>query len=114
MMSRLQGLALGLMLAASVDAAALNLPKASAVPGGVAPQVSVGTAWPENSYKWSSLVSANPHAVLVDAFPNDGGMPAGAVMPALLLVSGDSGNLARSGKRVTALKVNGSDVLASK
>ena len=85
-----------------------------AVPGGVAPQVSMGTAWPENSYKWSSLVSANPHAVLVDAFPNDGGMPAGAVMPALLLVSGDSGNLARSGKRVTAMKVNGIDVLASK
>jgi len=89
----------------------VNSPLNSA-PGGVAPQISVGAAWPENSYKWSSLVSANPHAVLVDAFPNDGGMPAGAVMPALLLVSGDSGNLARSGKRVTALKVNGSNVLA--
>lgn len=84
----------------------------NATPGGVAPQVSVGAAWPENSYRWSSLVSANPHAVLVDAFPNDGGMPAGAIMPALLLVSGDSGNLVRSGKRVTALKVNGSDTLA--
>lgn len=81
------------------------------VPGGVAPNVSVGPGWLENSYRWADLVAANPTAVLVDAFPADGGLPAGAVMPAILLVSGDSGNLVKSGKRIQSFNVNGASVL---
>lgn len=81
------------------------------VPGGVVPDVSVGASWLENAYKWTDLVAANPNAVLVDAYPADGGLPAGAVMPAILLVSGDSGNITRSGKRIAALNVNGASVL---
>lgn len=81
------------------------------IPGGVAAHVSVGPAWPERAYRWADLVSANPAAVLVDAFPADGGLPAGAVLPSILLVSGDSGNTQRSGKRITAMTVNGGNVL---
>lgn len=81
-------------------------------PGGVAPDVSVGALWPENSYKWSDLVAANPTAILVDAYPGDGGLPAGAILPAVLLVSGDSINVTRSGKKVASLEINGVDRLA--
>ena len=81
------------------------------IPGGVAAHVTVGAAWAERSYRWADLFAANPAAVLVDAFPADGGLPAGAVMPAILLVSGDSGNTQRSGKRITALVVNGAGIV---
>ena len=81
------------------------------IPGGVAAHVTVGPAWTERAYRWADLVAANPAAVLVDAFPADGGLPAGAVMPSILLVSGDSSTTQRSGKRITALSVNGSSVL---
>ena len=81
------------------------------IPGGVAAHVTVGPAWAERAYRWADLVAANPAAVLVDAFPADGGLPAGAVMPSILLVSGDSSTTQRSGKRITALSVNGSSVL---
>lgn len=92
------------------DVLIVNAPP-NPVPGGVVPHVSVGPGWLENSYSWSALVAANPAAVLVDAYPDDGGLPAGAVMPAILLVSGDSGNVTRSGKRISALLVNGLSVL---
>jgi len=82
------------------------------VPGGVVPNVSVGPSWPENSYSWAALVAANPTAILIDAFTGDGGLPAGAITPAVLLVSGDSANVVKSGKRVTALSVNGSSVIS--
>jgi hypothetical protein len=84
----------------------------NAVPGGVAPDVSVGGSWPENSYKWQDLVAANPDAILVDVFAGDGGLPAGAVVPPILLISGDSGNLVKSGKAVLSFLVNGTNVLA--
>jgi hypothetical protein len=77
------------------------------VPGGVAPTVNVGPSWLDRTYSWAALVAANPLATLVDADPADGGFPAGVVMPAVLLVSGDSGNLTRSGKRIAYLEVNG-------
>jgi len=72
--------------------------------------MSVGPNWQANAYLFSSLVAANPGAVLVDAWPNDGGMPSGAVMPSILLVSGDSSNIVRSGKRITTLLVNGTAI----
>mgnify|MGYP000287634640 CR=1 FL=1 len=81
------------------------------VSGGVAAHVSVGPAWPERAYRWADLVSANPAAVLVDAFPADGGLPAGAVVPSILLVSGDSSNTQRSGKRIMALSINGTPIV---
>ena len=76
-------------------------------PGGILPNLSVGPTWPSNSYKFSSLVAANPQAVLRDCYPADNGMLAGAVLPAILLCSGDSGNVTKSGKRIRALAVNG-------
>lgn len=81
------------------------------VPGGVPAHVAVGPAWPERAYRWPDLVAAKPDAVLVDAFPADGGLPAGAVMPAILLVSGDSSNTQRSSKRISSLSVNGAAIL---
>lgn len=90
----------------------------NAVPGGVVPDVTVSTSWTGNAYKWSALKAANPTARFVDAFPattasptGDGGMPVGAVVPAVALVSGDSGNLVKSGKYVLDFKVNGVPVL---
>ena len=80
-------------------------------PGGVAPNVSVGASWLENSYRFSDLVAANPDAVLVDVFTGDGGLPAGAITPSVLLASGDSGNVARTGKRVSTFTVNGQNLL---
>jgi len=94
----------------SMDVLIVGAPPA-AVPGGVAPNVSVGGGWPENSYSFAELVAANPDSVIVSAFTGDGGLPAGAVTAGLLLVSGDSGNITRSSKRLTEVKVNGNDVL---
>jgi len=82
------------------------------VPGGVAPNVTTGASWFQNSYKWTELVAANPTAILVDAFSADGGLPAGAVTPSVLLTSGDSGNTTRSGKRIKSFIVNGQDLLS--
>jgi len=81
-------------------------------PGGVPPSVSVGPGTFDNSYSWAALVAANPAAVLVNAYPADGGLPAGAIMPAILLASGDSANVTRSGKRIQTFNVNGNNVLA--
>jgi hypothetical protein len=80
------------------------------VPGGVAPNVSVGPSWLENSYSWQSIVSANPDAILIDAFSGDGGLPAGVVTPAIMLASGDSGNVTRSGKKIISLSINGESI----
>jgi len=81
-------------------------------PGGVPPDVTVGAAWPENSYSWQDLIAANPDAKLVDVFAGDGGLPAGAVVPPIILVSGDSGNVVASGKAILSFEVNGTNVLA--
>jgi hypothetical protein len=82
-------------------------------PGGVAPSVSVAGApfWLTNAFSWSALVAANPAAKLVDVFPADGGMPAGAIIPAANIVSGDSGNVIKSGKLLTSVKINGAPVI---
>lgn len=86
----------------------------NAVPGGVVPSVSVGPSFLDNAYSWAALKAANPTAVFVDAFPaptfaptGDGGAPAGAILPAIVVVSGDSGNVTKSGKHLVALKING-------
>jgi hypothetical protein len=92
------------------DVLIVNAPP-NPVPGGVTPNISVGATWPDNSYTWADLVAANPDAIFVDVFPNDGGLPAGAIMPAALLISGDSNNVTRSGKKITSIKLNGSSVL---
>lgn len=76
------------------------------VPGGVAPSVSIGASWFENSYSWNALVAANPQAIFVDAYPGDGGAPAGAILPAILLNSGDSGTVIKSGKKIIEFSVN--------
>ncbi len=83
-------------------------------PGGVAPDVSVGASWLENSYKFSDLVAANPDAILIaqtpDNFPNDGGLPAGALVPAILLLSGDSGTQIKQGKQILTLTINNEEL----
>ena len=81
------------------------------VPGGVPPAVTVGPTWLDNSYNFAALVAANPTAVLRDAYPADGGLPAGAILPSVLFISGDSGNLTRTGKQLIAATVNGGSVL---
>lgn len=81
------------------------------VPGGVLPDVTVGASWPENSYKWSDLVIANPTAIFSDCSPPDGGLPAGACVPAINLVSGDSGTVIKSGKRIHSFTVNGQSII---
>ena len=81
------------------------------IPGAVPAHVAVGPAWTERAYLWADLAAANPAAVLVDAFPADGGLPAGAVMPSILLCSGDSGTTQRSGKRIQSLTVNGNAIV---
>lgn len=83
---------------------------------GVAPAPS-GGAWTDNVYSWAALVAANPAAILIDAFPattaappapgGDGGMPVGATVPAIVIASGDSGTVIKSGKRLVSLAVNG-------
>lgn len=82
-------------------------------PGGVAANVSVGPSWLENSYTWQDIIAANPDAILVDAFSGDGGLPAAAVTPAIMVASGDSGNVVRSGKKISAFSVNGNSVLGA-
>ena len=92
----------------------------AAVPGGVVPSVTVGPGFLENAYSFAALVAANPLAKLVTAFPanavlfptGDGGAPVGAVLPSILVVSGDSGTLVKSGKTLHTLKVNGVSVFA--
>lgn len=91
---------------AADDVLIVNAPP-NPVPGGVSPNVTTGPSWFQNTYSWAALVAANPTAILKDAFTGDGGLPAGAVTPAILLASGDSGNVTRSGKRFSSLKVNG-------
>lgn len=90
----------------AMDVLIVNAPP-NPVPGGVPPSVSVGPSWTQNSYSWAALVAANPTATLIDIFTGDGGLPAGAVTPAILLASGDSGNVTKSGKRFSSLEVNG-------
>lgn len=80
-------------------------------PGGVPVSVSVGAGFLENTYNWQALITANPDAIFFRGYPGDGGYPAGAVLPPLLLVSGDSGTVIKSGKQVTSLLVNGQEVL---
>lgn len=96
----------------AMDVLIVNAPP-NPVPGGVPPNVTIGPSWFQNTYSWAALVAANPTAVLRDAFTGDGGLPAGAVTPAILLVSGDSGNVTRSGKRFSSLKVNGTPVIGT-
>lgn len=84
-------------------------------PGGVLPAVTVGPSWFQNAYAWADLVAANPDAVLVDAFPanplyfatGDAGLPAGAWVPAINILSGSAGTVTRSGKRISSATVNG-------
>jgi hypothetical protein len=85
------------------------------VPGGVAPIVDVGPTWLDKAYSWTALMEANPTAKLRASFPGntayfpsgDGGMPVGAWLPPVLLVSGDSGNVTKSGKLIVDGRVNG-------
>ncbi|HKZ74080.1 MAG TPA: hypothetical protein VJ011_08450 [Steroidobacteraceae bacterium] len=96
-----------------------NPPGAATPPGGCPVNVTVGAGQFENTYRWTDLIATNPTAVLVDAFPanavlfptGDGGMPVGAVTPAILVVSGDSANIVKSGKRIVALTVNGTPIV---
>jgi len=81
------------------------------VPGGVAPDVSIGASWLENSYKFSDIVAANPDAVLIDSYPADGGLPAGAIVPSMMLISGDSGTVIKSGKKINSFSINGTNLL---
>jgi len=99
------------------DVLIVNAPP-NPVPGGVPVNINNGPIWLNKTYQWSALVAANPTAIFVDAFPatfgtpgGDGGSPSGAIIAALSINSGDSGNVIRSGKNILKLQVNGIDVL---
>jgi len=94
----------------SMDVVIVGSPPAPS-PGGVPVSVSVGASFLENAYNWQALVAANPDAIFFRGYPGDGGYPAGAVLPGLLLLSGDSGTLIKSGKLISRLFVNGTSVL---
>jgi hypothetical protein len=101
----------------TLDVLIVNAPP-NPVPGGVPVNISTGPSWLNNTYKWSALVAANPTAIFVDAFPatfgtpnGDGGAPAGAIIPAISLTSGDSGTVIKSGKHILEWLVNGINVL---
>lgn len=79
-------------------------------PGGVAPDISVGASWLENSYKISDLIAANPDAKIVRQFVGDGGLPSGSQMTGIFIVSGDSGNVTKSGKLINYWEINGDKV----
>ncbi len=87
------------------------------VPGGVLPDVDLGgPSWTSKAYKWSALVAANgdatlKHAKLEDSFPDDGGLPAGAVVPAIIINSSDSATAVKQGKRLLSVAINGVSVL---
>lgn len=91
----------------------------AAVPGGVVPSVSVGVSFLENAYSWAALAAANPLARVIDAFPanpvlsplGDGGMPVGALVAGIVIASGDSGNVIKSGKALSSWRVNGTELL---
>ena len=91
----------------------------AAVPGGVVPLVSVGASFLENAYSWAALVAANPLARVIDAVPanpvlsplGDGGIPVGALVAGIVIASGDSGNVIKSGKALSSWRVNGTELL---
>lgn len=83
----------------------------NSTPGGVLPDVTVGPSFLNNSYKFSDLISANPAAIIKDAYTGDGGLPSGAITPGLILCSGDSGNVSKSGKKIKSIKVNNIEIL---
>lgn len=80
---------------------------------GVLPNLTIPgpSSWLNQSYSFADLVAAHPQARLVEAFPRDGGLPAGAVVASVLLLSGDSGTTTRSGKRILTFSINGNSVL---
>jgi hypothetical protein len=82
-------------------------------PGGVPPSVSAVGApfWQYNAFSWTALAAANPNAKLVEVFPADGGMPAGAMVPPVALISGDSGNMIKSGKKILQFFLNGNPII---
>lgn len=96
---------------AATDNALIVLSPPNPVPGSVPVGVSTGPSWFQNSYSWAALVAANPDAVIVDAYPDDGGMPAGMIVPGILLKSGDSGTIIKSGKKILSFEVNGQSQL---
>lgn len=95
----------------SAQSVLIVLSPPAAAPGGVLPNHSVGPNWPENSYSFAQLVMANPQAIMVEVFPSDGGMPAGAIVGPIFVMAGDSGNTTKSGKFLQSFKVNGSELI---
>lgn len=91
--------------------AVLIVGQVAPAPGGVLPTVSVGPLWPENAYLASALLAANPNLKLVAAYTGDGGMPAGALLPSVLICSGDSGNTTEAGYQLTSIKINGTPLV---
>lgn len=96
---------------AATDNVLIVLSPPNPVPGGVPVGVTTGPSWFQNSYSWAALVAANQNAVIVDAYPGDNGMPAGMILPGIILKSGDDATVIKSGKKIASFKVNGSPVL---
>jgi hypothetical protein len=78
---------------------------------GVAPAVSLGPAWPANSFRISDVLAVYPNARFLETASGDGGLPKSPnVTPAFLLVTGDSLNQQIRAMRVSGVTFNGASL----
>jgi hypothetical protein len=61
-------------------------------------------------FRMADILAAYPNAIIVDASSGDGGLPNSAVIPALLLIVGDSNNRALVSRLISSILVNGNAV----
>lgn len=62
------------------------------------------------TFRLADIVASYPNAILADASSGDGGLPNSSVIPAFLVVVGDSANLLLSSRLIEQVKVNGVNV----
>jgi hypothetical protein len=66
--------------------------------------------WSSRGYSIPSILVAYPNARLRNALPVDGGMPFNSVVPAILLVLGDSGNRVLAQRLLQSWQLNGVEI----
>jgi hypothetical protein len=79
-------------------------------PPGVPFFTAVDNTYFTQTFRLADIVAAYPNAILVDASSGDGGLPNSSVIPAFLVVVGDSSNALLSSRLIEQVKVNGVNV----
>jgi len=76
---------------------------------GVAPLnvVPPGTIWQSQVFSIADILAVYPSARLRDASSGDGGLPKTTVTPAVMLITGDSGNTIMVSRLIEQIKLNG-------